>query len=674
MKAVTKRRRSGRHDSKHEQGGAAEARSPSRTSRVLCVVLIIGAGLAAYANSFDGAFLFDDDRRIIGNAQIRSLWPPGSLLARRRPLVELSLAVNYALGELRTWGYHAFNLGVHVLAGLTLFGVIRRTLDLGELSRRYGRSSHWLALVVAVLWMVHPLQTQSVTYVIQRSEALMGLFYLASLYCVVRGVYSARPTRWYLASVAACAIGMACKAVMVTAPVVILLYDRAFIAGSFAATFRRRWPLYCGLAGTWGVLFAYGVVQGILVTQPTTAARVGFAISEVTPLDYSLSQLGVVAYYLRLALWPHPLCLDYYWPAAASARDVLVPSVVIAPLLAATLWAYFKKPRAGFVGLWFFLILAPTSSFIPINDLAFEHRMYLPLAAVIGAVVFGVDTLLVYCINGEARHAASRKLVAGVLSVIVALALATATAHRNRDYKSGLAMWQNVIKHRPNNPRAHDNLALEWEKHGRLDLAERELREAITIQPDYVSAYANLGTILFRQGKLDEGIAQYREALRLDPNFKFARIKLGDALVQSGSVEDGIRELRDVVEIAPNHALARYVLGNALAAASAFDEAIAQYQEAIRIAPDYAEAHYSLGNALRDSGRPEAAIVRFREALRMNPAMVSAHNNLGYVLLGLGRINDAADAFRDALALNPDHAGARRGLNEARSRANTAGR
>jgi len=234
-----------------EAGVAHRSQTPALAGWLL-PLLLIGAGVAAYHNSFGGLFFLDDKLRILNNPEIRQLWPPWTVMAHSsRPLVQLSLAINYALGALDVWGYHAFNLGVHLLAGLTLFGVVRRMLESSRLRPRYGRAAPWLAGSVAVVWTVHPLQTESVTYIIQRAESLMGLFLLLTLYCGIRGACSPHPRVWYLAAIVACGLGMGCKEVMVAAPLVMLLYDRVFLAGSFTEILRRRWMFCIGLAATW---------------------------------------------------------------------------------------------------------------------------------------------------------------------------------------------------------------------------------------------------------------------------------------------------------------------------------------------------------------------------------------------------------------------------------------
>ena len=226
------------------------------------VVLIVGAGVLAYHNSFGGAFIFDDFSSIGENSSITKLWPPWQALSppsggeavQNRPIVNFSLAINYALGGTDVWGYHATNLAVHLLAALTLFGIVRRTLRLPTVSEGLRENSTLLALATALIWMVHPLQTEAVTYIIQRTESLAGMFYLLSLYLVIRGMSSSRSLWWYIPAVISCALGMGSKEMMVTAPLIILLYDRVFVSRSFKEVFRRRGILYLALAATWGIL------------------------------------------------------------------------------------------------------------------------------------------------------------------------------------------------------------------------------------------------------------------------------------------------------------------------------------------------------------------------------------------------------------------------------------
>jgi hypothetical protein len=279
-------------------------------------LLVVAAALWAYHNSFQGPFILDDAVAILKNPTIRHVWPIWEALSQPhqgttagRPIINLSLAVNYAFGNTRVWGYHALNLVIHILAGLTLFGVVRRTLLQPKLRGRFGAAANGLALTTAVLWTVHPLQTEAVTYISQRCESLMGLFYLLTLYGFIRGAESQRSVGWCTLSVAACLLGVASKEVMVTAPVMVLLYDRTFVGGNFRQAWIRHRCLYVGLASSWLLL---GYLMADLHTH-----GVGYGTG-ITWWGYALTECRAVVQYLRLALWPHPLIFDYgeYEPTA----------------------------------------------------------------------------------------------------------------------------------------------------------------------------------------------------------------------------------------------------------------------------------------------------------------------------------------------------------------------
>jgi len=325
-------------------GGSIGVRSWAAHAVKLLPLLLIAAGLAVYYNSFDGASFFDDHPSIRDNPRIRRLWPlweamswpvPGAI--HGRPVAALSLAINYALGGLRVWGYHAFNVTIHILASLALFGIVRRTLIGTRFRDRVGPDAPWLAMAVALIWLVHPLQTESVDYIVQRTEGLMG-FFLLTLYCVVRGAASSRQRGWYAGAVISCALGMGSKEVMAVAPLTVLLYDRAFLARSFREALRVRAALYAGLAGSW-------LVPAALVASGAHGESAGFGLS-VTPWEYARTQAGVmIIHYLRLSFWPRPLVVDYYdWPVARTAAVVVPAGALVIGLLAATLWAARRRP------------------------------------------------------------------------------------------------------------------------------------------------------------------------------------------------------------------------------------------------------------------------------------------------------------------------------------------
>jgi protein O-mannosyl-transferase len=506
-------------------------RPPTWTNSTLAQVILCVAILLAFWNSLPSPFLFDDIESIPENPSIRNLGdlgavlsPPNQSTVAGRPILNFSLALNYALDGLRVHGYHLFNIGFHILSALILFGIVRRTLELPSLAARLGRASVPLAFATSLLWALHPIQTGSVTYIIQRAESLMGLFYLLTFYCVIRAAEGRQTLRWILGAIAACALGMGTKEAMVTAPLVILLYDRIFLSDSWRSTVRRRGLLYAGLAATWIIL---------AVTMASASSRggtVGFGLS-TTWWQYARTQFGVILHYLRLVIWPAPLVLDYGWPIATKASQILLPAIPVLGLLGLSLWALRRHAATGFLGLAFFLILAPTSSIVPIRDAAFEHRMYLPLAAVMTFVVVGVFSLLTRRRSGQAPDEPEATIppwvVSGVTRVLIA-ALAVAvpfgalTAARNKDYRSEVSIWQDTVKKRPTHWRAYDVLGIAQARQNDFQGAIANHTEALRLKPDSGITYYNRGTTYLNLGlKFKNLQAQGQARADLDPSELF---------------------------------------------------------------------------------------------------------------------------------------------------------
>ncbi len=617
---------------------------------------VAAAGLAVYANSFFGPFVFDDLLSIPGNVTLHSfqtaLMPPGGgLTVSGRPIVNLSLAVNYAISADQVWSYHAANLLIHLLAGLCLFGIIRRTLAsqparLGSPGAlRRAENATFVAWAVALLWTVHPLQTESVTYLVQRAESLMGLFYLSTLYCFIRAAESGqtgvpikgRPepdgaSQWFVGSVVACFLGMATKEVMVSAPVIVLLYDRTFLAGSFRNAWRTRGRYYCAMASSWILLG--GLVLGASNRGGTAGVGVGISF-----WAYGATQFQALAHYLWLSFWPHPLVIDYGVRWAQSVWAVISYALGIGVLLVATLVALARRPAFGFLGAWFFAILAPTALVPGTRQTLAEHRMYLALVPVMVVLVLGL------------RASLGRRAGGGVL--VVALLFACLTVERNGDYRSDEVLWGGAVAARPENAAARNNYGNILSRQGHTDQALVQYAEAIRISPRYAEAYFNAGNALAGIGRLPEAIDRFQEAIVLDPNDAEAHDHLGAALVQAGRRVEGIRHYEAALRLRPSSPDYHNDLGNALRADGRIQEAVGEYRSALRLKPDFAAAHNDLGNAYREGDRQADAIAEYQEALRINPSLPEVRNNLGISLLLSGRTPEAIAQFESALRDNP---------------------
>jgi len=509
--------------------------------------------MLAYSNSFGGPEILDDPASISKNPHIRSLWPiseamtaPPQETVAGRPIVCLSLAINYQISELDVWSYHAFNLAIHLLAGLSLFGIIRRTLRCERLVGAFGGAAEILAGVCALLWVLHPLQTGAVDYMIQRAETMMGLFYLLTLYCAIRGMAGRREGLWQIGAVVFCAVGMATKEVMVTAPIMVLVYDRVFAGRSFREIFARRWKLYAGLAATW-------VVLALIVSQGPRNQTAGFAI-KITPLQYASGQCEVIMHYLRLAFWPHPLVLDYNWPVPSGPGEVLLPAVGIWILLAATALALYRRPGVGFLGFWFFVILGPTSSFLPIDDLAFEHRMYLSLAAVTTAL-----PLAAYAIGR--RIAGKRQTVFVVAGLVVAAAVAAVlgwrTHVRNGHYSSAVSIWSETVNSAPHNFRAHGNLGWAHDRAGNDEPALKSYAKAIELNPGFHAPRRNRGLLYLRNKQWDLAIADFTRAIEILPLAADDYNSRAAAYLGKGDKERALADVNKAIELNPGFDMAR---------------------------------------------------------------------------------------------------------------------
>lgn len=610
--------------------------------RKVLPVLIVFAGLLAFQNGLRNEFVFDDIPHIVESVHIRQLWPPWELLAHSsRPVVQLSLALNYAVGELNPWGFHVFNLFVHIMAALALYGVVRLTLCSEAVRDRWGESEACVAGIVSLIWLVHPLQTESVTYTIQRGESLAGLFYLLTLFCVIRSAGSSWSAWWRVAAVASCALGMGSKPIMATAPVVILFYDRAFLAKSWREVMKRRWVLYACLAATW---FLLPVLLGNAPAEWKTSA--GFGYTGISPLRYALTQPGAILHYLRLALWPSPLSLDYGWqygwPVARSLAEAWPAFAVVGGLVVATVLAWRCAPALGFLGVWFFVILAPTSSFVPLADMVVEHRMYLPLAAVIMAVVAGALEM--------GRRFPDLRRLGWPLAIGSIVLLTILTMHRNRDYRSALTIWQDSVTKYPNNPRAHCNLGDALIRLGRAAEAIPHCEQAVRIKPDYALAFANWGSALAQAGRLEEAVERLARALQIQPDLPEAHFNLGRALLRMGRPTEAVDHLEQTIQLNAMDAEAHYELGNALLAAGRLPEAMQHWQRAAQIKPDFVDARNNLGAALAQSGRFPEAIDQLKAVLRITPLDAEVRANLGNVLLASGNRPEAIKHYEQALA------------------------
>lgn len=617
------------------------------------MVLIAGIGMA-YRGALQAPFVLDDSAAITDNPTIRSLWPlsgplsppSGGVPVSGRPLPNLGFALNYAISGNEVWSYHVGNIGFHLLTALTLFSLLRLTLARPVLPERIRGDAAVLAFVVAVLWALHPLATAAVTYISQRTELMVSLCYMLTLLAVGRAAESERRSGWWsVAAIASCTAGMTCKEVMVSAPLVALLYDRVFFAGSFGAAWRARWRLYVGLAASWLLL-------GYLVWSTRgRGGTAGFGL-DMTPLSYALTQGQAVTRYLGLVFWPRGLVFDYGMYLAHGWREIVPGLAVVGALGAATVVALRRWPVAGFAGVLFFAVLAPTSSFVPVaTQTMAEHRMYLPLGVVLVVVVGWL-----WCRFG--------RLVLAPLAVL-AVAAGLATAVRNADYASEERLLRDSLRKWPDNARAHNNLASLLLARGDAVAGVAELKEALRLDPRFVDALRNLSRAELLAGRTDEALARAEEAQQFDVNSPEGWSVVATAQQAAGRLAGAKTAWEEALKRRPVWPEAHLKLGEVLLQLGETTGALGEFSEALRQKPGWVAAHLRLADTLSQNGRKDAALVQVAAALREDPSSVEALSAQANLLFDLERYDEAVAAGRALIRLRADFPGARFALGNA---------
>jgi tetratricopeptide (TPR) repeat protein len=666
----------------------------------LAAVLLAVAIAIVYGRALDVPFVFDDNESVVTNTSIRSLWPligtdehrgplnpVRDLPTTARPVVNYSFALNYYFGGLDLTGYHLVNFIVHFGNAMLLLIVVRRTLQLPYFGGRFAGAAGWLAFAAALLWSVHPLLTDAVVYITQRTELLMAWFYLATLYCSLRywstfplprreglgeGSFipskslegdtyeatSSRRTLWLTLAIVACLCGMLSKEVMVSAPIVILLFDRTFISRSFGAAFRRSWKLYLGLALTWIPLL-------VLSRYSPRSKSSGFELCENfhNVFLYWLTQCKVLLMYLKLAAWPWPLRCAYELPKVDSFASFCIYVVPVLLMSALALWLLKRNSPIGFVFVFVGAVLAPTSIVPILTEMAAERRMYLPLAALMAAVVVAIylfvrRQLAISRAAGDSSPNSKAPILAAAVSVILLVTVYSIVgSHRISDYHNQTLMWQQVADSQPLNYMAHYNLGLIYNEAGREADSIKELQTSIEAHPRYPASRSALGFALMHAGRMPEALASIQAALEINPEYVPALNNMGIALTKLGNLNEAIQYLERAVRLDPGHADAHNNLGEALLQVGRTAEAEEQFRAAQSLTPGDAGVLYNLAMSHRSKGDLTQAIDLFERAIKIRPDFAEAHINLGVALHQSGNIRGAAEHFERFQQLRPNDPG-----------------
>ncbi len=628
----------------------------SATKHLLIVVLFVTLGSLIYSNTLEVSFVFDDIPKIQENPHIRitelslsKLAKAGFKSSATRPFVFISFALNYYFHQFNLKGYHIVNIIIHLMTAVLLYFFIRTTLSIPLLSPQYSQPEV-IAFFAALVWLVHPLHTQSVTYIVQRFNSMAAMFYVLSLWLYVKGrlVKTGRKSwPWFAVSALAGILALGCKQNAAMLPFFILLYEWYFFQDLDQNWFKRH------LKYVLGVFVLFGLIAMLyLGTNPFVKLKYlrDFSYNEFTLTERILTQFRVVIYYLSLLVFPHPsrLNLDYDFPLSHSLIDpvsTLLCLVAVAGFIGLAVYMARKERLLSFCILWFFGNLIIESSVIPLAVI-YEHRTYLPSMLIcLLAVALGYRYIKV-------------KWAGVALVCIITSVFSLWTYQRNSIWSDPVLFWSDCVEKSPQKARPHSSLGLALADQGKLDEAIGHYSKALQFNPDLWEAHNNLGKALVAvQGPTEEAVGHFIKAIQLRPRNMDAYNNLGVALMRVGKIDYAVAHLQKALQIDPDIADTHINLGIALLAKGRLEDAIAHFRQALRIKPYIPEVHVNLGTALINKGEIDTAIAHFREALRLKPDYAAAQDNLKQALAVLKEIDTAIYSIKAALNLHPENPG-----------------
>ena len=665
-------------------GGKAKRRTESNGQflrnpfvlQIFFILFFIIAGFALYSNTFNSPFVLDDLRIIEENPTIqlteltgKNILNSATGLSSNRPVSTLTFALNYYFDRYNPEGYHLVNIIIHIINAILLFFFLKLTFGIcsqqNSSNLKFGSSAGlWIPFFAALIWLVHPIQTQSVTYIVQRMNSMGAMFYILALLCYAKGRDAhlnaspraapqepegqtrKTPSRhyfWYLACGVSGLLALGSKESTATLPFFLCLYEWYFFQDLSKEWFKKRLKYLLGISAFFILLF-------LIYTDFSPWEKIqslhDFAQHEFTITERLLTQFRVVIYYISLIFLPLPsrLNLDYDFVLSQSLINpisTLLSLVAIAGIIALAVYLAKKERLISFCVLWFFGTHLIESSILPLA-IIFIHRNYLP-----SMMVCLIPVVLTY------RYIKLDWLKVGLLSLLV-VGLSVWTYQRNQVWQNKITLWSDVVKKSPGKARPHFNLGAAFSEQKRDEEAIPQYQRALEINPNLAQPHINLGEALERHNKIEEAAEHYRAALQIKPDLPEAHNNIGSILAKQGRTEEAIQSYQNALKIRPHYALAHFNLAHALVENGKVEQGIRHYYQAIQFKPEYAEAHNNLGGIFINLGETEKAIKHYIAALQIDPSLVEAYNNLGITLMQKGNIDAAIKQFQKALQLKPD--------------------
>ncbi|MDD5687849.1 MAG: tetratricopeptide repeat protein [Elusimicrobia bacterium] len=638
------------------------------------ISLIIIVTTIIYLPSLHAPFIFDDIAKIVENPDIKRLDNITTRLIYKynenknfkrndpsRPLTYLTFTVNYYFGKLNPFGYHLFNLIVHILTSILIFILTRKIILYA-----YNKDSISLPFFVALFFAIHPVNTSSVSYVFSRSTVLMAFFYLSSLIFFVLAI-ERKKLLYYCISVLSFILALFSRQDAITLPVIILIFDYIFLSNFDMQKVIKNKYYYIifGLLIIVFLLFRYFYFGGIGDLEAENLCK---------PLLYLASQCYVVLKYFLLLLVPIDVCIYrgvYYSVKTVYEPQIIVSFIVIMAVLIISWWLYKKRTSMTkiflFSILWYFITLSPTSSFFSTTSSMVDNRLYISgfgfylTIIILYFLLFSTKTVLGNNLNIISKLKVQDKMLISLLLIHIVL-LSIFTFRRNQLFQQPILLWQDVISKYPNNIPSHINLGDLLRESKRYNEAEKEYREAINLNQNCVDVHYKYGLLLEDLKRYNEAEKEYIEEIKIKPDNEYTHNSLGSLFKNLKRFKEAEDEYRVAIKINTNYAEAHFNLGVLLNDTKRFEGAEKEYREALRINPNYIEARNNLGTLLYNSKKLGETENELRILIEINPHLAQSHYNLGFLLHNLKRFDEAVKEYKEAIRLNPNYTKAHNNL------------
>ncbi|OGF66874.1 MAG: hypothetical protein A2Y62_01355 [Candidatus Fischerbacteria bacterium RBG_13_37_8] len=594
----------------------------------MLLLLFTTVAFVLYSHTFSTPFILDDFRFIVDNNSLHnnSIYTHFNL---PRYVGYVSFGLNYLVNKLQPAGYHLANILVHIINAFLIVLLFRKLFDRLSITKD-SLHYHYLPALAALLFLVHPLQTQSVTYIVQRLASLAAMFTLISLLAYIIFKDSGSTLYgYYFISLLSALLAFKTKENTATLPLVLITIELLFYKKS-ATTTRKKMalliPFFLLLTVIPISMTNFDALSNKSFTEIITSSNITmselfrelsestYQTADISRNQYLLTQFRVITVYIKMLLLPVNQSLYHLFPFSHSLFEMnTMLSLCLLLIMIATAFGIAKKyPEISFGILWFFIFLLVESSIVPIYDVIFEHRVYLPS---IGFIIAFIYTMY-YCI-GKKHFKAMLAII-----IVIVLILSVLTYRRNLAWKNEISIWKDVVEKYPGSYLAHGALGTAYGKINRCDEAIKEFQASLNILPTYIRAYNNLATCHIKQGSIQKAIDAYKTAVTIMPDYVLGYYNLGSLYYQNKQLTEALLYLHKAYDIDPNHPMVNAQLGNIYCHSGYLDDGKLYYQQAITLQPHDANIYYNYGICLLTYGLYKEARDNFLKALELNPADV----------------------------------------------------